>query len=471
MLQSLKDLLRNIIHPLAIPLGYLGALWLFATSILSRAQLGMYVLVAMIPLPTIYYQFHPYPFGKDFIDLLYFCVLLGILVHKGGFDRSRSGTLLLLFVVTNYIALWYASLNFGLPYPITTDNELLRDWKNYAEMICLYFLAHNSIKQEEQQQALVTVIACVMLFICAREFRNFSQGGAFSYDRRVEGPFWIVGLGANHMGAFVAHYCSALLGIVLVDANKVRRRLYLAAMLFGLHPLFFTYSRGAYMGVLAAIVFFGLVKKRSLLVFVVALAIVWQTVLPTTVVERITMTEEAPGQLEGSVAKRVELWEHAVGVFKANPVFGVGFGAFGHTLPPGAFEGLTDTHNFYLRMASEQGVIGIAFFVVVLLAAFRSGWSLFRAGRTEFQRGLGLGFMGCVVAATVTNMFGDRWSYLVLGAYFFVFWGLVDRAILLSTAAPEKSVQSSLAPGIAHASLLPDPTQTRSSPSQTSHRT
>lgn len=432
MLQSLKDLLRNIIAPLAIPLGYLVALWLFAVTVLSRVHIGMYVLVAIIPLPTIYYRFHPYPFGKDFVDLLYMCVAIGIAVHNRGFDRSRNGILLITFVFANYMALWHASLNFGLPYPITTENELLRDWKNYAAMICLYFLAHNALKDEDKQKTAAVVIGCVMLFVCLREFRSFSQSGAFSYDRRVAGPFWIVGLGANHMGAFVAHYCAALLGLILVDAHKIRRRLFAAAILFGLHPLFFSYSRGAYMGLLAALIFFGVVKRRSLLIFVVVLAFAWQALLPATVVERISMTEEAPGQLEGSASKRVALWEHAVGVFKANPVFGVGFGAFGHTITPGAFDGLTDTHNFYLRMLSEQGIVGICFFIVVLFAAFRSGWRLFRNGRSDFHQGLGLGFMGCVVAAAVTNMFGDRWSYLVLGSNFFIFWGLVDRGSLLS---------------------------------------
>jgi hypothetical protein len=29
-------------------------------------------------------------------------------------------------------------------------------------------------------------------------------------------------------------------------------------------------------------------------------------------------------------------------------------------------------------------------------------------------------------------MFGDRWSYYVLSTYFWIFWGLVDRALMTS---------------------------------------
>jgi O-antigen ligase len=228
------------------------------------------------------------------------------------------------------------------------------------------------------------------------------------------------------MGAFVAHYGALMLGLWLLERDKWRRRLLLCTMLFSIHSLFFSYSRGAYLGVLAAIVFLGLVHRRSLLVLVLALAVTWQTVLPETVVERITMTESPAGELESSAAERVALWEHAVGLFKQNPIFGIGFGAFGLTVPQGS---LTDTHNFYLRMLCEQGLIGIALFLIVLMAGFRSGWRLYRVGQSEFHKGIGLGFAASVIAVAVTNVFGDRWSYFALGSYFFIAWGLVDRAI------------------------------------------
>lgn len=454
MIANLKDLIRAVIGaliaPFAVPLAYLTATLVVVVSLFARAQVAMYVLVAIIPLPTLYYRFHDYPLGKDLLDILYFSVIVGIFVNKKGFETSRNGFLLFGFVLLNYVALWNGSLTFGVPLPISTANEFLRDWKNYAEMICLYFLVHNSIRSESQQRTVVLIMASMILLICVREFRNFSQGGGFSYDKRVEGPFWIVGLGANHMGAFVAHYGALLLGVWMFERDKWRRRLVMGAMIFSIHSLFFSYSRGAYLGLVMAIVFLGVVYKRSLLLIVLALAVTWQAVLPDTVVERITMTEESNGQLESSAAKRIELWDHATKVFKDNPVFGIGFGAFGLSIPQGAFEGLTDTHNFYLRTLSEQGLIGLASFAIVLFAGFRSGWRLFRTGRSEFHKGLGLGFAASIVAVCITNMFGDRWSYFSVGSYLFIAWGMVDRALrgvdsepqAIAAAVPTKPPQA-----------------------------
>lgn len=445
MLTALKALLSALLSPMTVPLFYAGVAVTSIVSIFRRAEWGLYALIAVTPLPNIRYRFNAYPYGKDLIDILIFSILIGIFVHKNGFKKSPSGVLLLLFIVVNYVALWNASLRLSFPLPISTDNPLLSDWKNYAEMILLYFLAFNCIHDEKQQKIATTLIAFVMLFIAVREFRNFTEGSVFSYDRRVDGPFWVMGLGANHMGAFVAHYGAVLLGLYLVDDHRLRRWLYLAALLFSTHSLLFTYSRGAYLGAFAALLVLGVMKKRSLLLLLLCVVVLWQTLLPQTVVERIAMTESPTGELEASAGKRVELWDRAADLFQSNPLFGIGYGAFSYTV---SVEGLTDTHNFYMRMLSEQGVIGFLLFALVLIGALRSGWRLYRTAHTPYLRGLGLGFLACVIAVLVTNMFGDRWSYFVLGGYFFAIWGLVDRGTRIAAESPAAAEQLSATQGL-----------------------
>jgi O-antigen ligase len=207
---------------------------------------------------------------------------------------------------------------------------------------------------------------------------------------------------------------------------------------FSISPLFFAYSRGAYVAALLVVTAYGLLKKPTLLVLVAALLITWQTVLPPTVVERISMTQTETGEIEASAAHRVVLWEHAKQLFEDNITFGIGFNGFGFTVPAGE---LTDTHSFYMKTASEQGVIGLTIFALVLLIALHSGWRLYRRGQSPFHQGLGLGFIGCTLAVITSNLFGDRWSYFALGSYFWIFWGLVDRAFQLDQE-PQPSAQA-----------------------------
>ncbi len=425
MLAALKDILHGILAPSL----YIGLWVTIFAAIVRRAEWALYLLLILTPLPVVWYLLHPFPLGTSTLDLLVLAVTLGIFINKQGFEFNATTVVLIVFIIINYLALWNATIHFNLPIPFTTANPLLSDWKNYIEMIYLYWVAYAIGRDENQQKTLVVIMATVILLIMVREVRGFTEGSSFSYDKRAAGPFWIVGLGANHFAAFIAHYSGLLFGLFLVDKHKYRKWLYLGAVVASIYPLFFAYSRGAYIAALMVMLVYGVLKKRLLLVGLIALGLTWQEVLPPTVVERITMSETESGQIEESAAHRLVLWEHAKTAFSENMVFGVGFNSFGFTVPRGE---LTDTHNFYMKTAAEQGVIGLVIFTLVMLRALLSGWSLFRSGVSQFHQGLGLGFIGCVFAIAVTNVFGDRWSYFMLGSYFWVFWGLVDRAVRIA---------------------------------------
>lgn len=426
MLGALKALIRLVLSPSL----YAATIGIAIASVAKRAEWALYLLILLIPLPNVWYKLQDFPLGKDILDVLELAVLLGIFVNKGGFNRPKRAFTVAMLILVAYAALWNSALHFGLPLPVTNSNPFLADWKNYAQMVFLYFLAYNALKDENSQRIALTILASVFLLIVLREFRNFAAGSSFSYDNRAAGPFWIVGLGANHFGAFISSYGAVLLGLALIDKHRIRRWIYLAGLLFCVYPLFYSYSRGAYVAAVAAIVIIGLVHKRVFLIGVFALVIAWKTILPPTVVERISMTRDESGNIEASAAHRLELWEQAEYLFKSNPVFGIGFSGFGLTVQQGE---LTDTHNYYVKMAAEQGVIGLATFAAVLLSALASGWNLYRKARSDLQRGLGLGFMACVISMMVNNIFGDRWSYYMLGAYFWILWGIVDRGAWLAT--------------------------------------
>ena len=431
---GLLTFLLKFLRSFLLPVLYFGGILTAIATIFRRAEWGLFLMVALIPQPNVFYKLYSFPMGKNFLDILFFSILIGIFFNKGGYEKKGNSVLIIVLVLASYFAVWNCSRNFSLAFPITLENPMLRPWKSYAFMVLLYLLTFNAIKDsEDQRKILAIIVVVVVLFISVRSFRSFTAGGGYSEASRSNGPFEVVGLGANHFGAFIAHYSALVLGLLFLDDNRWRKILYAVTVLFSLHPLFFTYSRGAYVGALVVLVFFGLVQKRILLILVFALMVAWKTLLPTSVVDRITMTTNTEeGGVEHSAAVRLELWEYALEAFKKNPVIGVGYGGFQFCIPEGEYSRWKDTHNYYLKMLSEQGIVGLGLFLVVLVVAFRSGWRLWKAGKEGFERGLGLGFMGCVLACASTNLFGDRWSYFEMGGYFWVLWGLVDRGILMA---------------------------------------
>jgi O-antigen ligase len=430
------NILGLIREPLLVLL-YFGGIITAIVAIVRKAEWGLLLMVALIPQPNVFYKLYPFPMGKDFLDMLFLAVGIGIFVNKRGYERAGNSVLIIILILVSYLALWNTSRHFSLPLPISYDNPIIKEWKCYAVMVAMYLLTFNALKESvDVRKFTVVLMAVVVLFISVRSYRSFTAGASFIETSRSGGPFWVIGLGSNHFGAFVV-YCSAVfLGLFLLDKYRWRRILFLILVIFSLHPIFFSYSRGAYVGALLVLVFFGVVQKRSLLILVVVLAIAWQTLLPSSVVERIRMTRTVTvggqAQIEDSAAVRLGLWNIAWNLFKQNPVIGVGFGGYAFSIPEGAYSRWKDTHNYYAKMLAEQGIVGLGLFLIVLVVSFRSGWRLWKAGKEGFEKGLGLGFMGCVLALASTNFFGDRWSYFEVGTYFWVFWGLVDRVFLVS---------------------------------------
>ena len=89
---------------------------------------------------------------------------------------------------------------------------------------------------------------------------------------------------------------------------------------------------------------------------------------------------------------------------------------------------LKNTHNFFMQTAAEQGITGLTALALLFMRGYWIAWNVYRRGRSQFHRGLGLGFLGCVSAVIITNIFGDRFSQFAIGGYFFIVFGLVERA-------------------------------------------
>lgn len=412
----------------ALPVLIYLMVWLAcALSLARRPQAPTYLFALFAPLPTVWYPSQALPLGSAALTLLVaFALLGGWLARSPGQPTTPHGRFLLFYIFTSYLYLWSCSLHFYLAAPLSSDNPRFEYWRSYVLMILGYFAAFYALRTRSQVRILIYVFLGVVAFLAWREITAFGAGSGFSYTRRADGPFWLVGLNANHFGAFVANYGVMALALGIMDKeSRLRRLACFGVFALSLYPLFFSYSRGAYAAMLLALGVIGVLRYRPLLVVLVVLLIFWQTVLPDSVIDRITMTETSEGDLEGSAAGRLVVWELAKQLFVDHPVFGIGFQGFIF-----ASQGLElhNVHNFFLQIAAEEGVVGLVLFAMLLYRAVASGWKLYRKGATESQRALGLGFLACLSSVVVTNLFGDRFSQIELGAYFFLLWGAVDRA-------------------------------------------
>jgi putative inorganic carbon (hco3(-)) transporter len=404
---------------------YVGMWVTFLASVFWRPNLGLYLLVLTLPLQTGRYLLHSFPLGAEFLDILLLGSILGLVIQGKSFiPRGHWSRFLLVYALFCYLSLWEGSFFLRVPLPLWIGDARFSDWKNYVEMFLLALVVASTIKSKNEVRLLLVLMGLSVLVVNRSYFSTLSGRDLshFSYMGRDAGPLGYAGV--NGLAAFEAMLASLLLGIVVFTRTKLARVGILLIIATCCYCLLFSFSRGGYMGFLVGLATVGLFKSRWLLGVAAVLVLGWQTILPTAVQERISMTTQdaAEGQrFDSSAQDRINLWQDAMVLFKQNPITGSGF----QTYESMGRLGYADTHNFYLKVLAETGIVGFFLFMVLLWKLFRSGLQLFLAADDPFWRGLSLGFIALLTSTVVLNLFGDRWSYQQVDGYLWVMLGCV----------------------------------------------
>jgi O-antigen ligase len=306
-------------------------------------------------------------------------------------------------------------------------------------LIPLLFLAAGMVIEDRKAVRTVVILLAVSLFLVDKSALAESLShswGAFDENKRGSGP---LDYGANQLAAFLAQF-----GMFFWGFGQFMKRTKVKLVCYGLVGMtllttMYTFSRGAYLAVVATTLVLALLKDRKLLVVIALFLFTWQAVLPKAVTERVTMTKDANGQLEESAQERVNLWTQAEHMFLSSPVVGTGFATFEYGQHSG---NLKDTHNWYVKVLVETGLIGGAIALVLLVQMLAAGYQLFRKGDDPLYRGLGLGLLLAVCSAIVANFFGDRWTYIEITGLLWVLVATALRASELAAAVEVAGVES-----------------------------
>lgn len=439
-----------------------SAMWVvFAISVFWRPSVGVYLLVLSLPLQTGRYKIHALPLGSNFIDLLLLGTLLG-LWFKGQeiVPKSPINKLLVILAVYYYFSLWEGALFIDAPLPLWVNDPRFSDWKNYVEMFLLAPIVAAALKDKKQIGLLLVYMSLSMLIVNRNYYslmrdRDLTR---FSYEVRDAGLLGYAGV--NGLAALEAMFSAFLLGMYsYVKTFKLK-----AGMLFllatSIYCLLFSFSRGGYVGMLAALVVLGLLRNRKFLILVGALLISWQIILPTSVQERILMTKDSAGNVDSSAQERLDLWKDAFNLFAKNPLTGTGFHTYEYLGRVGPYR---DTHNYYVKVMVETGVVGFVLFIALIRRLAMMGFRLFQTSDEPFWSGIGLGFFALICSAVVLNLFGDRWTYQQVDGFLWVLLGCVIRGQLTVDAVDAKT-QTATEPIVAAVNTAQPVPVARSSP-------
>jgi len=201
-----------------------------------------------------------------------------------------------------------------------------------------------------------------------------------SWLANISGDTWMRVFGFfpdPHMFSFFAALCFFVgLGCFAREKNRNWRMLSGIGLIIMLAAIIFSFSRGAYMGIIAGSFFFlailliRLADSKKIIAIGIVLIISGAMFFQGTIQSRLT---SAFNLREGSNAERIKNWRQAVEVVKDYPLTGIGLGNYSSYINPSAGErSPIYAHNLLLDIAAETGILnGILFFALLAMGIWR----------------------------------------------------------------------------------------------------
>jgi putative inorganic carbon (HCO3(-)) transporter len=425
-----------------IPLvAYLGFLIMCFVALAWRPLYGLYYLIPFIPYRSMRDHFNDYPLGENLLTLLVFCVIVGAMVRGKRLPKSKLYITWLVIAVYLYLSMWIGTAAGIAPAPLWLSNINFVTWKDYI-LIPLIFAAASLVIEDRKAVRMVIAITAVSLIFIDRSciLESISRTWTkFDETKRGGGP---LAFGSNQTAAFLAQ--SALFFWGSMQFLKEKRVKLFGYALIGLtlFATMYTFSRAGYLAVLVGVLILGILKDRKLLVLLAIFLCTWQVWVPVAVHQRVDMTTDSSGQLDASAQDRVDLWKESQETIAQHPVFGIGFATF--QLVPHV-HGLHDTHNWFVKVAVETGIIGVLMTLALLGQLFALTWRLYQRPDDPLYRSLGLGLFVALCVSMVSNCFGDRWTYVEITGPLWVLAGAAVRgsqltAEVTSSTYPEREM-------------------------------
>lgn len=405
--------------PTVITAALLGAVAL-GIVLLARPELAVYLLVVAVP----YESLREIQFGglnATITEFVAFCGGTAFLLQVGrGQVKVRQAEWLRPLLV------------FGLVMVVSitqaTDLKLsIKELLKLGEMALTYLLVLGYVDTPAKlRRLLLVVVLSATSEAMIGVMQTVVHVGPVSFARgdvlRGSGTFAQPNPFAGYLNLTLP-----LLVAVLVMNAPLARRLVRPALLVIAVALLLSVSRGALLGSIAAVaLILGVYLPRARPVMIAG-GVIFVVLLGATIagvplpgigdkiavafgLDNVDVVNPTP--VTWPVAERLAHMLAGLNMFFGHPLLGVGIGNYPAAYPRYRVAqvwqaDLGHAHNYYINVAAEAGVFGLAAFLYVLGSAFVIVARLYREATDPLARALALGTLGVLVTVAVHSFFDN----------------------------------------------------------------
>ena len=235
----------------------------------------------------------------------------------------------------------------------------------------------------------------------------------------------------NGLGAYLVLSFFPIFMLVFDECNKKKKAFYVAISLLMIVNILLTGSRNATVGFMIGLLILAILYNYKIVaVFILCIPVFF---LDKSLSNRFLNIKE-------SVLNdpRIKLWKVAIKMIKEHPIKGVGNGNYVALydeyvlkypeLAYGDYHRFS-SHNSYLKVQSELGILGIVTFLLVIIASIKNVIKVYKNTEDKMYKLFFMGVMASIVAFLAMNLLDNLFFSPQTTTYFWLFIALAESIL------------------------------------------
>ncbi len=279
-------------------------------------------------------------------------------------------------------------------------------------------------KTKDLQRLLHCLIVAALVLVAIVLGSSFSlEFPAVLFMKRP--TFLGASLDFNIIAMVIGPYVLVALSMLSSTESNAHKAFLATFIVLACLALVFTKSRGAWFGLVVALILFLFKTKRLgfIAVFAPVVALLFLTSLGRLLGFRVAQTSLS----DPAMVERFFIWRSAAGVVVDHGLFGIGMDNFRFIKFTYGFPSILDffsaksTHNLFLEVLVDFGILGLVAFTWILVSCFKNVIQAYRNATSRHLKTLSLGLACALVEFIAHGLFDCGLANpVVLLAFFFL---------------------------------------------------
>ncbi len=335
----------------------------FVSLVLYKVEFGVFITLFLAPIiPTM-----------AVVGLSLLCLLSLVIkaITTAKFEWRFDGTGLL--VISMILIYLLSSFTSFAPF------KSLQIWSVYFVFMVFYFVIINTIKTKAQLFNILKVFAISGVLVCLYGICQYVFGWNINQAWMDEEMFGDIKMriystleNPNVLGEYILLVLPVCIALMWTTKKFLSRIVFAGFSLILGVALILTFSRGCWLGIMAsAAVFITFAAGKLWGLALIALPVI-PMIIPESILNRFTSIGDMS---DTSTSYRVYIWMGTLLMLKDFWLSGIGPGteAFTEVYPFYSYNLIVapHSHNLFLQIITETGILGIVIFLILLIAFFR----------------------------------------------------------------------------------------------------